>query len=350
MIDLSHLNGFVDVSHFHKGTTQSVLQSLRVGDWMVSLDLQDAYLQVPVHPSSRRYLRFCVEGSIFQFRALCFGLSTAPQVFTRVMAPVSAIMHRHRFRILRYLYDWLVLASIFQEIVRARGFSSGCVNLPKSSFDPSRNQDYLGMTIQTFPLRVFPTLKRIQKLSLLLQDFLSTRVHPVAVWRQLLGVMSSISALVPGARLRMRSLQLRLNVSGSSSVGGGSVVLGRLLPPGSSVVVRRFSPVSRSASWGGSPRPVLVHKRFGHRLGCLSRGRPSLRLVVSPVLPIFHQSPGAPCSSVRDPRVPSFSPWSCGGGVLRQHHGPGVPQETGWHSIFHSQCGGSNGSPPVRGF
>ena len=178
VIDLSRLNGFVDVSHFHMEATQTVLQSLCEGDWLVSLDLQDAYLQVPVHPSSRRYLRFCMGESVHQFRALCFGLSTAPQVFTRVMAPVSAIMHRHGFRILRYLDDWLVLASTFQDIVWARDFLLWfCqrlgirVNLPKSSLVPQQTQDYLGVTIQTTPLRVFPTLKRIQKLSLLLQDF-----------------------------------------------------------------------------------------------------------------------------------------------------------------------------------
>ena len=140
VIDLSRLNGFVDVSHFHMKTTQTVLHSLREADWLVSLDLQDACLQVPVHPSPRRHLRFCVGESVYQFRALCFGLSTAPQVFTRVMAPVSVIMHRHGFRILRYLDDWLVLASTFQEIVRSRDFLLWLcqrlgvhVNLPKSS-------------------------------------------------------------------------------------------------------------------------------------------------------------------------------------------------------------------------
>ena len=58
VIDLSRLNGWVELSSFRMETAQSVLQSLRPGDWMVSLDLQDAYLQVPVHPASRRYLRF----------------------------------------------------------------------------------------------------------------------------------------------------------------------------------------------------------------------------------------------------------------------------------------------------
>ena len=47
-IDLSRLNRSVRVSHFHMETQQSVLQSLHPGDWMVSLDLRDAYLQVPV--------------------------------------------------------------------------------------------------------------------------------------------------------------------------------------------------------------------------------------------------------------------------------------------------------------
>ena len=69
VIDLSHLNRSVAVSHFHMETSQSVLQSLCPGDWFVSLDLRDAYLQVPVYPS-RRFLRFCV-GEAVSSSALC---------------------------------------------------------------------------------------------------------------------------------------------------------------------------------------------------------------------------------------------------------------------------------------
>ena len=58
VIDLSRLNRFVRLSPFRMETAQSVLQYLRPGDWMVSLYLQDSYLQVPIHPDSRRYLRF----------------------------------------------------------------------------------------------------------------------------------------------------------------------------------------------------------------------------------------------------------------------------------------------------
>ena len=159
--------------------------------------------------------------AVYQFRALCFGLSSAPQVFTRVMAPVSSIMHRHGFRLLCYLDDWLVLGSTFQELVRARDLLLWLcrlfgiiVNPSKSSLVPTQTLDSLGMMLLTFLLRVF---------SLLLQDFLSDRLHPVSVWRGLLGMMSSMSAIVPGSRLRMRSLQLRLNAAGPLLLDGDLV-------------------------------------------------------------------------------------------------------------------------------
>ena len=41
------------------------------------------------------------------FWFLCFDLSSAPQVFTHVMAPISSIMHRFGYRVLGYLDDWL---------------------------------------------------------------------------------------------------------------------------------------------------------------------------------------------------------------------------------------------------
>ena len=65
---------------------------------LASLDLKDAYFQIPIHPSLRKLLRFTSEGTVYQFRALCYGLSTAPQAFTRVFAAVSAWAHTHGIR------------------------------------------------------------------------------------------------------------------------------------------------------------------------------------------------------------------------------------------------------------
>ena len=39
---------------------------------------------------------------------------------------------------------------------------------------------------------------------------------------------------------------------------------------------------------------------------------------------------------------------SCGAGVLRQHHTPGIPPGTGWHSVLDFECSGAVSSPPLR--
>ena len=111
VIDLSHLNDFVQLTPFKMETVASVLLSVREGYFLASLDLKDAYFQIPIHGSSRRLLRFMSEGTVYQFKALCFGLLTAPQVFTRVFAAVSAWAHARGIRLLCYLDDWLVLSS-----------------------------------------------------------------------------------------------------------------------------------------------------------------------------------------------------------------------------------------------
>ena len=108
VIDLSHLIRFVDVSPFQMETIQSVLLSVRQGDWMASITLMEAYLQVPVPPASRHFLRFMFQDTVYHFKALCFGLSPAPQVFPRVMALVSALLLSLGVRMRRDLDDWLV--------------------------------------------------------------------------------------------------------------------------------------------------------------------------------------------------------------------------------------------------
>ena len=166
---------------------------------------------------SRRFLRFVVAGKIYQFRVLCFGLTTAPQVFTRIMAPVSAILHRHGVRMLRYLDDWLILASTEIACIQSRDrLLSVCkelgiqVNFKKSSLVPTQSLVYLGMEIQSLPFIARPTPARANNLVRLIEEFLSTPSPPAFLWRRLLGHLSSLILLVSGGMIRMRLLQLCL--------------------------------------------------------------------------------------------------------------------------------------------
>ena len=168
-------------------TVASVLLSVREGDFLASLDLKDAYFQIPIHGSSRKLLRFMSEGTVYQFKALCFGLSTAPQVFTRVFATVSAWAHSRGIRLLRYLDDWLVLSSSEKKAKESiRGLLSLCrtlgivINEKKSDLVPSQSAKYLGMTIDTGAGKVFPSLARVEKFLTVAERFCSMQSPPIS--------------------------------------------------------------------------------------------------------------------------------------------------------------------------
>ena len=51
ILNLKKINVFILIQHFRMETLNVIIPTLRAQDWAVSLDLKDAYLHVPVHPS-----------------------------------------------------------------------------------------------------------------------------------------------------------------------------------------------------------------------------------------------------------------------------------------------------------
>ena len=231
-------------------TVASVLLSVREGDFLASLDLKDAYFQIPIHGSSRKLLRFMSEGTVYQFKALCFGLSTAPQVFTRVFAAVSAWAH--------YLDDWLVLSSSEKKAKQSiRELLSLChtlgivINEKKSDLVPSQSAKYLGMTIDTSAGKVFPSLARVEKFLAVAERFCSMQSPLAQLWQVIRSHLASLERLVPHGRLRMRSLQWHLKTQWSSESD----------PP--SLPVALPEEARRDLSWRMVKDHLLTGVRFG---------------------------------------------------------------------------------------
>ena len=217
VIDLSNQNQWVSKTKFHMETPSTVLAAIHQKDWMFSIDLKDAYFQIPVHPDSSPFLRFVWQGITYQFRALCFGLTTAPQVFTRVMAPVAVLAHSVGIRLHRYLDDWLIVASNKQQLLTDRQqILSLChqlgllINFEKSELEPSQKLTYLGMLINTVDNRVFPSPNRIERFLQHILHFREQSQPPAWEWLRLLGYMTSLERLVPMGRAHMRVIQYHL--------------------------------------------------------------------------------------------------------------------------------------------
>ena len=95
ILDLSNLNLFLKMEKFKMETPETIRTSLQQGEWVTSIDFKDAYFHIPIQEQSRKYLRFHIQGQTYQFKALPFGLSTAPMEFT-VVAKEVKLMAIHK--------------------------------------------------------------------------------------------------------------------------------------------------------------------------------------------------------------------------------------------------------------
>ena len=93
-------------------TPESIKASLILGEWVLSIDLSDAYLHISILPNSRKYLRFCHRSQVFQFTSLPFGLATVHQVFKLIVKEVNLMALTRGIRLHQYLDDWLIGPSL----------------------------------------------------------------------------------------------------------------------------------------------------------------------------------------------------------------------------------------------
>ena len=56
VINLRALNNYILEEHFKMEGFHMVKEMIRPQDWLVKIDLKDAYLLVPIHPNHRKYL------------------------------------------------------------------------------------------------------------------------------------------------------------------------------------------------------------------------------------------------------------------------------------------------------
>lgn len=130
--------------------------SVQPGDWMVSIDLQDAYLHIPIHHHFQPFLRFKVGSLRLQFQCLPFGISSAPRTFTKVLVSILAPLRDKGVRVLHYLDDILILSqhretleAQVQLVLNTLSSFGWLINYAKSQLRPTQKMTYLGSLFNT---------------------------------------------------------------------------------------------------------------------------------------------------------------------------------------------------------
>ena len=164
ILDLSTLNTFLNTESFKMKTPDTIWTCLQTGEWVTSIDFKDAYFHIPIHSQSRKYMRFHIQGQSYQFKALPFGLSTAPMEFTVVAKEVKLMALQRGIRIHQYLDDWLVRATSHQPCLQhTQTLVALCrelgwlVNEEKSGLDPKQVFNFVGYQFDLGEGKVRPT-------------------------------------------------------------------------------------------------------------------------------------------------------------------------------------------------
>lgn len=196
--------------HFRLEGMSTAAQLARPGDWMCKLDIEGAYHGVPLHPSTWRLMAFSFQGEVFFWKAIPFGWSWAPLIFTKIMRPVVTELRSRGVRLSSYLDDFLFLASSLEEMrrvevmVRSLFLSLGLlIKEGKTTFSsPTRNLEFLGLLISTDPSLPSPTVSvpssKRQPLAATARRLLSrSLVHKRDLARFLGSTAATISAFLP---------------------------------------------------------------------------------------------------------------------------------------------------------
>ena len=192
---------------------QRLRQLLPQGAWMACLDIQDAYLHIQIHPSSRKYLCFEANGQHFEFICLPFGLNIAPLVFTSILRPIVNILRGEKINVLAYLDDLIVWDTSAQACEEAALRTASVLqehwfllNKDKSQPSPKQIKDWLGFRWNSITPSAALTPQNQEKIRLHCNLTLQKGVTNRQDMESLMGRLAFAAQLLPRTRYLKRSL------------------------------------------------------------------------------------------------------------------------------------------------
>jgi len=105
ILNLKELNKTVEFYHFKMETIHSVIKLIRQNDFMIKIDIKDAYYSIPIALRDQKFFKFEHLGKLYKYTALPNGFSPGPRKFTKAVKVPLSVLRKERITIAAYIDD-----------------------------------------------------------------------------------------------------------------------------------------------------------------------------------------------------------------------------------------------------
>ena len=193
-------------------TLWSAVRLMTPNCFMASIDLKDAYYVVPIADEHRKYLRFCWQGSLYQYTCMPNGLPSAPRCFTKLQKPVYSTLRQYGHLNVGYIDDsylqgsdtkeCLLNISDTQTLFTDLGF---VINVDKSCVIPAQQVNFLGFVLGSVSMTITLTDDKKAKVKSICKQLLLKSHSTITELAQLVGTLVSYLPGVQFGQLHYRN-------------------------------------------------------------------------------------------------------------------------------------------------
>ena len=155
ILDLREVNRSCSAPKFQNEDIRCAMQLLQDNDLMVSLDISNGFLHIPVRLEHQTYLGMKWKGEYYTWLTLPFGLSASPYYFAKTLRPVIQHLRQQGLRVMTFVDDFLLcsqpdLIAHHRDILVSTLIDLGWqINYEKSHLTPQPSIQYLGFLINS---------------------------------------------------------------------------------------------------------------------------------------------------------------------------------------------------------
>ena len=176
-----------------------VLDIIKPGAYMASVDLKDAFYTIPIQEDHIKYLKF-YHGSFYEFLCMPNGYSEAMRVFTKILKPPFAHLRTQGHLSVVYVDDTYLQGDTYSQclsnvedtisMLRSLGF---CIHMKKSVLVPTQTITFLGFIVNSINMTISLTTEKREKIKKLCEQVL----YMQCTIRKLASLIGNIVASFP---------------------------------------------------------------------------------------------------------------------------------------------------------